>query len=81
MSRWNKEDIGCFGWLLIVVFALALIFGVACFEAWILMLLWNWIMPILFPTLPTIGFWLAFGIMMLCNILFGGVKTVTRTKD
>ena len=81
MSRWNKEDIGCFGWLLVVVFALALIFGVACFEAWILMLLWNWIIPILFPTLPTIGFWLAFGIMMLCNILFGGVKTVTHTKD
>ena len=81
MSRWNKEDIGCFGWLLVVIFALALIFGVACFEAWILMLLWNWIIPILFPTLPTIGFWLAFGIMMLCNILFGGVRTVTRTKD
>lgn len=77
----NKKDLGCLGWTLAIIVGLAIVFGLACFEAWILMLLWNWIMPSLFPSVPTIGFWLAFGIMMLCNILFGGVRTVTHTKD
>ena len=76
MSRWNRDDLGCLGWTLAIIIGLALAFGLACLEAWIVMLLWNWIMPILFPTLPTIGFWLAFGIMMLCNILFGGVLAI-----
>lgn len=35
------------------------------------MLLWNWLMPELFG-LPTITFWQAAGILLLCKILFGG---------
>lgn len=34
-----------------------------------LMLLWNWLMPVLFG-LPTIGFWQAVGLNFLSSILF-----------
>lgn len=38
---------------------------------WIVMLLWNWLMPDLFG-LSTISFWQAAGLLLLCKILFGG---------
>lgn len=38
---------------------------------WIVMLLWNWLMPVLFG-LPDVSFWQATGLLLLCKILFGG---------
>lgn len=38
---------------------------------WIVMQLWNWLLPTLFG-LHTIGFWQALGLLLLCRILFGG---------
>ena len=35
-------------------------------------LLWNWLMPVF--GLPELNIWQSFGLMMLCNILFGGVS-------
>tara|TARA_Y100001938_G_C7994188_1_gene381145 strand:- start:702 stop:953 length:252 start_codon:yes stop_codon:yes gene_type:complete len=35
-------------------------------------LLWNWLMPVF--GLPTLSIWQSFGLMMLCNILFGGFR-------
>lgn len=35
--------------------------------------LWNWLMPALFH-LATITFWQAIGLMILCWILFGGLR-------
>lgn len=35
------------------------------------MLLWNWLMSEIFG-LPTISFWQASGLLLLCKILFGG---------
>jgi hypothetical protein len=48
--------------------------AVAAFAAFgfILMLLWNWLMPALFA-LPHLGFWQAWGLLILCKILFGGI--------
>lgn len=39
----------------------------------VVMLLWNWLMPTLFG-LPTIGFWQAWGLFVLSKILFGGFR-------
>ena len=39
----------------------------------IVMLLWNWLMPTLFG-LPQIGFWQAWGLFLLSKILFGGFR-------
>jgi hypothetical protein len=49
----------------IAMAAFALVFG------YVVMLLWNWLMPALFG-LGTIGFWQAVGILVLAKILFGG---------
>jgi hypothetical protein len=46
-------------------------FGVAAafLFGWAVMLLWNWLMPTLFG-LPVIGFWQAWGLVILSHILF-----------
>jgi hypothetical protein len=46
------------------IFALA--FG------WLVMILWNWLMPGIFG-LPAIGYWKAFGIVILAKLIFGAV--------
>lgn len=68
-SRWQSagplQRIGwIFGGIVLAVF-LAFIFG------YFVMLLWNWIMPQLFG-LPEIDYWLAFGIIILSRLIFGG---------
>ena len=35
-------------------------------------LLWNWVMPVF--GLPELSIWQSFGLILLCNILFGGFK-------
>ena len=54
----------CIGFAILVALA-ALAFG------WILMLLWNWLVPALFHG-PVINFWQAIGILILSKMLFGG---------
>ena len=51
------------GVLLAALFAL--IFG------FLVKILWNWLMPVLFG-LPRIGYWQAFGIVILAKLIFGG---------
>lgn len=81
----NKIDLsnyGCGMIILIVIVALALIFGAMCLEAWIFMLLWNWIAPIFWATAPHLGFWVSFGAMMLFNLIGGFFKSrVSVNKD
>nr|WP_175354567.1 hypothetical protein [Herbaspirillum robiniae] len=38
------------------------------------MLLWNWVVPPIFPGAAAIGFWRALGLLVLCRILFGGFR-------
>ena len=38
----------------------------------IVMLLWNWLAPVLFGLRP-VTFWQALGLLVLCRILFGGL--------
>ena len=42
-------------------------------------LLWNWVMPVF--GLPELSIWQSFGLMMLCNILFGKVSTEIPTGN
>ncbi len=55
-----------------------LVFVPLCFAAfaglfgWLVMLLWNWLMPVIFG-LPEITFLQAAGLLVLCKILFGGM--------
>jgi len=44
-----------------------------------LMLLWNWLMPVIFG-LPEITFWQAIGLNLLSTILFKSTTTI-KNKD
>ncbi|WP_222982935.1 hypothetical protein [Flagellimonas meishanensis] len=56
---------------IIKVFMMVLIFTVLFLLAiYVLMYLWNWLMPDLFG-LSTINYWQAFGIMVMAKLLFG----------
>ena len=77
---WDSVGGGALALLVVVlvfVVALGLVFGVMAFEAWILMLLWNAVVTSLWVGAPSLTFWLAFGLILICNILF---KSVNRVK-
>lgn len=56
------------GWVILGTFAFV---GFAILFGWVVMLLWNWLMPMLFG-ITTVNFWQAVGIIILAKILFGG---------
>ncbi len=47
--------------------------GLSALVGLVVMLLWNWIMPYLFG-LPTVSFWMAWGILFLIGCLFNGMR-------
>ena len=49
------------------------VLGVAALS-WLVMALWNWLMPALFFGVKEIGYLQAVGILVLSKILFGGVR-------
>lgn len=53
--------------------------GFLFLMGWVVMLLWNWLMPDIFG-LKAIGYWQAWGILALSCILFGG-KGASSSKD
>jgi hypothetical protein len=55
--------------VMMVLGGVALGVVVAFIFGWVVMLLWNWLMPAIFG-LPTIGFWKAWGLVILAHILF-----------
>ena len=72
------------GWLIGIIIVLGVIFGVLCLESWLIMLLWNASLPVVFSGVTAIGFWQSVCINLLATILFGGVgKTIAAfiSKD
>jgi len=65
----KKED-GPAVKILKVIAVIILAAGVFLLATYLLMALWNWLMPELFG-LPAIGFWQALGIFVMAKILFG----------
>lgn len=58
---------------------LAIISLVALLLGLPLMLLWNWLMPLIFG-LPTLTFWQAVGMNFLASILLGKTTTTSTKK-
>jgi hypothetical protein len=54
-------------------FVVLAVFGVAALG-WLVMALWNWLMPALFFGAREIGYLQAMGILVLSKILFGGFR-------
>lgn len=65
-----------FGLFMSIILSLA----VSLLLAWPLSLLWNWLMPLLF-SLPPITFWQAFGMQVLCWLLFGHKVTFNSKSN
>ena len=65
---------------LIVVLIIGLAVGLFCFESWILMLLINWLVPMIVPSFVALTFGQCCALNLICSILFGGVTVRTR-KD
>jgi len=55
--------------ILIALGAIVVIFLLGLLMAWPVMLLWDWIMPILFG-LGIITFWQSWGLLVLTGLLF-----------
>lgn len=80
------EECGCLlgtiALILIVVLALAIVFGVFCLEGWIFMLLWNWLAVELFGA-NILGYWVCVGIVFALSfvgrLVFG--RSSTSRKD
>ena len=64
------------GWVIGIFLVLGIAFGVLCFEGWLVMLLWNATLPIVFSGVTAIGFWQSVCINLLISILFGGVGKI-----
>ncbi|MCT4582945.1 MAG: hypothetical protein N4A35_16145 [Flavobacteriales bacterium] len=56
------------GWIIVGIVAVT---GLAILFGYIIMWLWNWLMPELFG-LTTINYWQAVGLFILSKLLFGG---------
>jgi hypothetical protein len=67
-KSWKEMSLG----LKILAITGGIIFfaGVLVLAGFVIMWLWNWLMPKLF-SLPLIGYWEAWGILILSHILFG----------
>ena len=48
--------------------------GFGLLFGWIVVWLWNWLMPLIFG-LPTITFWQGVGLFILAKLLFGGFSS------
>ena len=64
--------------ILLILLSLGIAFGVSCFWGWVFMLVWNNLLPLLWAEAPTIGFWLATGIVFIVRLLFKTSVTVTH---
>ncbi len=54
------------------IIVLAILGGAAL--AYVVMLLWNWLIPVLFVGGKVISYWQAVGVLVLSKILFGSFK-------
>ena len=63
-----------------IVVGVAIVFVFAVLVAFPVMWLWNWVIPDIFG-LPTITFWQAFGLNLLCGLFFRGVGNIKKKDD
>jgi len=57
-----------------ILLGLAVVAGLVFLVSWILMMLWNWLMPNLFGLKP-ISLYQAMGLLIITKILFGVISS------
>ncbi|MFD2727196.1 hypothetical protein [Hyunsoonleella rubra] len=63
-----------------VIFGIIAITGLAILFGFVLMWLWNWLMPDIFG-LPTLTYWKAVGLFILLKILVGGCGSSGKSSS
>lgn len=66
--------------ILIAAIVLALVFGCLCLEAWLCMLLFNWVIA-LFGGAFAFTFWQAFGIVLVLSFIGSFFKGSSSNKS
>jgi hypothetical protein len=64
----------------IIIFGAIFIVGLAILFGFVLMWLWNWLMPEIFD-LPELSYWQAVGIFILSKLLIGGFGSDSGSKS
>lgn len=81
MFDWfDLEDKGCAACIGILALALILILGGFFLESLLVMWLWNAVVVVIME-LPALSYWMACGIVMLCNLLFKPIVRTTSHKN
>ena len=81
-EAWDKYD-GFYAVLAVIAIVIGFLgaaFGLMCLQAWMVMILWNWVAVTLF-NVPTLTFWLSFGLIWLCQLMFKGLAKITITAN
>ena len=74
----SYDNHGCLATIGTIILVLALVFGGLCLEGWLVMLLWNAVVPLIWANAPTLTFWVAVGLVLLLDLLFSGCVKVSR---
>jgi hypothetical protein len=77
----KNEEAGCLGVILMVILVFAIAFGLSRLYAWLGMLLWNWVMPMIWAGAPVMTFWPMWGLLELCGLLFKSHNTNTTPNN
>ena len=64
--------------IILGVILLAALIG--AIEAAVFMLLWNYVVCAIFTSVPTLSFWLAWGVLLLINIIGSAFKSTVNVK-
>lgn len=80
MNKFNKDYSGIAIFITIILIV-GLTFGGLCLDAWTVMLLWNWVVPVLWIGAPTLTFWTSMGLTVLCTLLFKGIRYTGNKKQ
>lgn len=67
------DELGVGGCIILLVLVLAL----SALGAWVIMLLWNWLVPSI-TGWTEIGFWQAYGLSLLLSFLTGGIRSSSK---
>lgn len=78
-DKWD-DSMGCGGLILIVLFVLAIVFGICCLSWWIEWLLWEAIVVKVFG-LPALTFWQMAGLDILLGLLIPHSSGSSNSKD
>lgn len=57
--------------VVILIIGIPVIIGISALSGWILMLLWNWALVGIFPTVPVLDFYKAWGLSLLLSFVGG----------